>query len=244
LIVNSLPGITSYSSIALSYQPRSDGTVLTDSIDTLVKNRQYINIPFIIGDQEDEGTLFPLTQTNITTTDQLINYIHTYLLQDATRTQVANIVTLYLDDPSASSPFRTGILNNIYPQYKRLAAIAGNITFNMQRRILLNLTSQLKPGTPSWSYLVSYDYGTPLLGTFHASDIPPAFGETPGTIPSLTIQSYYLSFVNSLNPNTGAVGLSNWPQWSSGKQLMNFNLLLNNLIADNFRQKPSDYIAA
>jgi carboxylesterase type B len=43
----------------ISYQPRPDGTVLTASPDVLVKNGQYAKVPFIIGDQEDEGLYSP-----------------------------------------------------------------------------------------------------------------------------------------------------------------------------------------
>lgn len=52
---NSVPGILSYSSVALSYLPRPDGTVLTLSPDVLVSQKKYAKVPFIIGDQEDEG---------------------------------------------------------------------------------------------------------------------------------------------------------------------------------------------
>jgi carboxylesterase type B len=42
---NSVPGILSYSSIALSYLPRPDGTVLTASPDVLIENGQYAAVP-------------------------------------------------------------------------------------------------------------------------------------------------------------------------------------------------------
>ncbi len=241
--MNSAPSIFDYSGIAISYQPRPDGTVLTASPDLLVKNGQYTKVPFIIGDQEDEGTLFSLTQINITTTAQLVTYLNTYLLKDATVAQVQEFVNLYPDDPSAGSPFRTGIFNNIYPQFKRLAAIAGDITFNLARRVFLTSATTVNPTIPCWSYLASYDYGTPILGTFHASDIPQAYGETPG-FASSTIQTYYLSFINTLDPNNGTTGLPSWPQWSAGQELMNFNILSNALLPDNFRAAAADYIAS
>jgi acetylcholinesterase len=165
-----------------------------------------------------------LRQTNITITAQLATYLNTYLLKDATAAEVQGFVNLYPDNPSAGSLFRTSPLNNIYPEFKRLSAIAGDITFNLARRIFLNTSSAVNPTIPSWPYLVSYDYGTPILGTFHASDIPQAYGETPG-FSSSTTQSYYLSFINTLDPNNGTTGLPNWLQWSVGGQLMNFNLL-------------------
>jgi carboxylesterase type B len=243
LIANSVPSIYSYQSVALAYLPRPDGIALINSPDILAENGQYTKIPMIIGDQEDEGTLFSLNQYNISTTDQLVQYFKDFFFHDATLAQVQTLVSLYPDDPSAGSPFRTGPANNIYPEYKRLAAMLGDLSFILARRIFLALTSTVAPSVPSWSYLASYDYGTAVLGTFHASDIPPAYGLEPG-VPSTSIQAYYLSFVNQLNPNLGTVGELYWPQWSQGNMLMNFNAASNVLIPDNFRQAAYDYIKA
>jgi len=60
-----------------SYLPRPDGVVLTESAKILAQNGQYAKVPFIVGDQEDEGTLFSLVQSNITTTAQLVDYLKT-----------------------------------------------------------------------------------------------------------------------------------------------------------------------
>ncbi|RDL33270.1 Carboxylic ester hydrolase [Venustampulla echinocandica] len=241
-----LPGLGTNSAVALSYRPRPDGLVLTESTDVLVKKGQYAKVPFIIGDQEDEGTLISLIQTNITTTDQLIDYSHTFMFRDATRTQVANFINLYPDNPAAGSPFRTGDLNNLYPQYKRIAAISGDVAFSLQRRNLLQFASAVNPHTPTWSYLATYYYGTPILGTYHSSDIPVVYGLLGGElpIPTSTIQSFYLSFVKYLDPNVGVEGLPNWPQWTDGNKLMNFSATANTLIPDTFRLAASNYLAA
>ncbi|TKA74014.1 putative secreted lipase [Cryomyces minteri] len=240
---NSVPGIFGYNSVALSYLPRPDGTVLTKSPDVLVANGQYAKVPMIVGDQEDEGTLFSLSQSNISTTDQVVQYFQTIFFNDATTAQIQALVSTYPDDPSAGSPFRTGPLNNVYPQYKRIAAILGDLTFTLTRRVFLTKTSQVAPTVPSWSYLASYFYGTPVAGTFHASDIQKAYGQTPD-FPSMSIQAYYLSFINTMDPNKGTVGQISWPQWSAGNQLLNFNELFNTLLPDSFRSTSYDFIAA
>ncbi len=231
---NSVPAILGYNSVALSYLPRPDGTVLTKSPDVLVQNGVYTKIPFIIGDQEDEGTLFSLSQTNLTTTQDLVTYLSTIFFHDATVSQVQALVASYPDDPSAGSPFNTGPLYSIYPQYKRLAALLGDTTFTLTRRLFLTLTTKASPSTPSWSYLASYLYGTPVVGTFHSSDIQQAYGETPD-FASISIQTYYLSFFNTMNPNTGTTGQIAWPQWSAGNELLHFNAASNTLLADDFR---------
>jgi carboxylesterase type B len=248
--VQSVPGIFSYNSVALSYLPRPDGKVLTQSPDKLAKAGKYAPVPFIIGDQEDEGTAFSLTMSNLTTTADIVNYLHTYFFQGATIPQIQGLVDTYPDDPSAGSPFRTGELNNFYPQYKRVAAMLGDLTFTLTRRGFLNITSNVMPKVPSWSYLATYGYGTPILGTFHASDVSEVYGPTPPDQASSTIQAYYLSFINSLNPNTDTTtpqsitGTTFWPQWSQGNALLEIALLGTNLMADTFRQASYLYAMA
>ncbi|KAH6682867.1 putative carboxylesterase [Halenospora varia] len=236
-----VPAIFDYQSVALSYLPRPDGKVLTQSPEILAQNGQFASVPFIIGDQEDEGTLFSLVTYNLSTTEQLVDYLETYYFADATREQIEGLVATYPTDITAGSPFNTGLLNEIYPQYKRIAALLGDIVFTLTRRVFLNLTAQSKPDLKFWSYLASYDYGTPVLGTFHASDILTAYGITPG-FASSSIQKYYINFIDGLDPNAGGVGTT-WPEWKVGKQLLNFRSLNNGLVGDDFRGTSYDYIA-
>jgi acetylcholinesterase len=55
-----------YQSIALVWLPRVDGVFLSHSPLKLVLEGKVVNIPFITGDCDDEGTLFALTSLNIT----------------------------------------------------------------------------------------------------------------------------------------------------------------------------------
>jgi carboxylesterase type B len=238
---NSVPGILSYQSVALSYLPRPDGTALTASPEVLMAQGKYAKVPFIIGDQEDEGTLFALFTSNITTTADIITYLSTYYFHDASTAQISALVATYPTDPSDGSPFRTGLLNNWYPEFKRLAAILGDLVFTLTRRAFLNAATALNPDVPSWSYLASYDYGTPVLGTFHGSDLLQVFYGILPNYASASIHSYYFSFVYHLDPNVDS-GYMNWPQWGTGKMLMNFNALSGALIADDFRGASYDYI--
>ena len=249
--VNSVPGILSYSSVALSYVPRPDGTALTDSPDVLVNANKYAAVPMIIGDQEDEGTLFSLFQSNITNTAQLVQYLSTYFFHDATTAQLNALVATYPDNPISGSPFNTLVLNDIYPQFKRLAAILGDLVFTLTRRAFLTATYKLNPSVPSWSYLASYDYGTPILGTFHGSDLVQVFYGILPNAASRNIHSYYFNFVYNLNPNTATGGTSstaskvslNWPQWGAKNQLVQFYSQTSNLLADTFRASSFSWIS-
>ena len=151
--------------------------------------------PFIIGDQEDEGTIFSLAQVNITTTEEIVDYLQDFFFFGATRAQLEELVAKYPDTSVYGSPFRTGGFNNWYPQYKRIAALLGDISFTMTRRAFLTLARKAKPNIPFWSYLSSYDYGTPILGTFHGSDVLQVFYGILPNYASQSIHSYYLSFV-------------------------------------------------
>lgn len=250
--VNSVPGILSYSSVALSYLPRPDGVVLVDSPDVLVLGNRYAAVPMIIGDQEDEGTLFSLFQSNITNTAQLVTYLGDYFFHDATTAQMQALVATYPDNASSGSPFNTLVLNEAYPEFKRLAAILGDLVFTLTRRAFLTATYKLNPSVPSWSYLASYDYGTPILGTFHGSDLLQVFYGILPNAASKNIHSYYFNFLYNQDPNVATGGTSstaskvslNWPQWGVGNQLVQFWALTSNLLADTFRSSSFEWIQA
>nr|AAX85209.1 sterol esterase [Ophiostoma piceae] len=240
--VNSVPGIVSYSSIALSYLPRPDGVVLIDSPEEIVKNKQYAAVPMIIGDQEDEGTLFAVLPNNITSTAKIVQYFQDLYFYNATKEQLTAFVNTYPTDITAGSPFNTGIFNELYPGFKRLAAILGDMTFTLARRAFLQLCSEVNPDVPSWSYLASYDYGFPFLGTFHATDILQVFYGVLPNYASGSIQKYYINFVTTGDPNKGAAVDIQWPQWSAKKNILQIYATKAVIVADNFRAKSYEYL--
>lgn len=244
---NSVPGIFSYAAVDLAYLPRPDpaSNFFSLSPEISVANGAFTKVPIIVGDQEDEGTLFSLTQSNISTTADLINYLSTYFL-DASQSDISGLVALYPDDPTAGSPFNTGLANEVYPQFKRVAAILGDLTFTLTRRSYLNLVSAQ---VAAHSYISSYFYGTPVLGTFHASDILAVYDGIASPVAVQSIQTYYISFINSLDPNTldavNVTELITWPQWNSAtKSVMNFQTAANVIITDTFREAAYEYIAS
>ncbi|KAH8677871.1 extracellular lipase [Xylariales sp. PMI_506] len=234
---NSVPGILSYSSVALSYLPRPDGTVLSASPEILAADGKYAAVPMIIGDQEDEGTLFALFQPNITNTELLVEYLNSYLFNDATKAEIEAFVATYPDDITAGSPFDTGIFNAAYPEFKRLAAILGDLVFTLSRRLFLETANSVYPDVPSWSYLSSYDYGTPILGTTHGTDILQVFYGILPDYASAAIQTYYLSFLYTMDPNNSTSLFPTWPRWSEDKQLIEFGTLGSDFISDDFRNE-------
>ena len=51
--------------------------------------------------------------------------------------RIAELFKLYPSDPTQGSPFDTGYLNTLSLQYKRLAAIQGDLVFQAPRRFFL-----------------------------------------------------------------------------------------------------------
>jgi carboxylesterase type B len=248
--MNSVPGILSYNSVALSYLPRPDNVTLVASPELVAATGKFPPIPFIIGDQEDEGTIFALFQSNTTTTAQIQDYLKALYFNNADNSIISGLVATYPDDPTAGSPFGTGNDNNWYPQYKRLAALLGDATFTLARRAVLNLTTVIQPTVKRWSYLSSYDMGTPILGTFHGSDLIQTFYGIKPNFAAVATLGYDLNFVYNLDPNDASGGtraamkvkLPNWPPWGEGQMLLNFKADSASLIPDNFRQESFDFI--
>lgn len=231
----SVPGFLSFNSNALSYLPRPDGKVLPASPDELVASGRYHAVPIIIGDQEDEGTLFSLFQQSIKTDDDLVDYFSKLYFQNATKGQLQELVDSYPSDLDGS-PFRTGPLNVLYPNFKRIAAILGDLFFTLSRRQFLELVTQANPDVPVWSYLSSYAFGLPVLGTFHGSDIFQVFNGVPTTHATLSCRRYYFNFLYDLDPNKGKGGYSDWPLWKEKKTLMWFKTQFSNdYLTDDFR---------
>ncbi|KAI3399554.1 hypothetical protein diail_6576 [Diaporthe ilicicola] len=242
----SVPALFDYNGGQLSYPPRPDGDVLPDTTDVLSASGRYAKVPFIIGDQEDEGTLFSLSQTNLSTTDDLVTYMNDFYFPQSNRSIVEGYVNCYPDSSAAGSPYGTGTFNEVYPQFKRLAALLGDQLFTLQRRRVLQLNAQLG-GAPAWTYLAKYFFGTPILGTFHATDILHGFDYLGDTDAKKTIHAYYISFANTLDPNNGTNGdFTEWPQWTEqGREILEMgNSVENPVGTDDFREESYQYLLA
>ncbi|KAI1101088.1 alpha/beta-hydrolase [Jackrogersella minutella] len=239
---NSVPSYLSYTSLAYSYSPRPDGRILTASPEILAQGGKYAAVPMIIGNQENEGTVFALFQSNITTEAALISYLNDVFFHNATRDEIAGLVATYRDNPD--SPGGVGASNNTYPEFKRVAAILGDWEFTFMARLLLET---LPATVPAWSYQATYASGTPILGTYHSTDLPRIFYETDDI--STAIQDLYISFVDCLDPNDYAAStpsgyLTFWPTWQEEKQLLELGAQSTRVIYDDARVASFENIRA
>lgn len=240
---SSVPAMLGYQSLSLAYLPRPDGVALAESPDQLALKNKVAKVPYIAGSQEDEGTLFALFQSSITTEKLLVDYLGSVFFPNGSKHVLEEFVSLYANTSKDGAPFRTGNRWDVYPEFKRLAAIIGDHEFSLSRRIFLEASESMSPDVPTWSYMSSYDHGTPVLGTFHGSDLLQVFFGILPNYASDAFHAYYISFVNSLDPNDGNDGkYSHWPQWSESHRLLNMYADHSELIPDDFRREAAAFL--
>jgi len=220
--VNTIPSGSGLRSLHAAFQPSVDGRFLNNDPQKLVLEGSVANIPFVSGNNDDEGTLFTAQLTNFTTDDVALGYIHDNYLTTANQSVMDTVAKLYPSDPAAGSPFDTGSANAFTPEFKRLAAFQGDLIFLGPRRLFVNARA---PKQPVWSFLNKRFKDIQFLGTFHGSDlIQTLFAHAE-------LQDYLLNFINNLDPNKGNQGsnstghssekLISWPKFStSSKQLL------------------------
>ncbi|KAJ5116859.1 hypothetical protein N7456_001207 [Penicillium angulare] len=115
--VSAPPSLISFNGLSLTYQPRPDGVILPESPDILAKKGAFASVPFIVGDQEDEGTLFALFQLNLTS-DALLGYLETDMWPLASKNTLTDLLDTYGTGNQAiinGSPFDTGLSNDAFP---------------------------------------------------------------------------------------------------------------------------------
>nr|CAA46805.1 triacylglycerol lipase [Limtongozyma cylindracea] len=233
---NNTPGFLAYSSLRLLYLPRPDGKNITDDMYKLVRDGKYASVPVIIGDQNDEGTIFGLLLLNVTTNAQARAYFKQLFIH-ASDAEIDTLMAAYPQDITQGLPFDTGIFNAITPQFKRILAVLGDLAFIHARRYFLN---HFQGGT-KYSFLLKQLLGLPIMGTFHANDI--VWQDYLLGSGSVIYNNAFIAFATDLDPNTAGL-LVNWPKYTSSLQLGN-NLMMINALGlytgkDNFRTAGYD----
>ncbi|KAH9170119.1 alpha beta-hydrolase [Lactarius sanguifluus] len=229
------PSILSFQSVALVWQPRADGVFLTDHPQKLVQQGKVARIPFVAGECDDEGTLFSLSQTNITTDADLRAYLAEFMLVNVTAAQMDQVLTLYPQDVTQGSPFDTGTENVLTPEFKRIASLLGDFVLQAPRRFLLKNVSG-KQNT--WSYLTKRLKSLPILGSVHGSDTAIIYG-------GKDLTDYLIHFTTNLNPNGGLS--PQWPRYTtSSPQLLTLldGPVPANITLDTYRVDAMEFITA
>ncbi|KAF9535607.1 Alpha/Beta hydrolase protein [Crepidotus variabilis] len=228
--VDETPNYFSYDSLVLAWSPRADGKFLPDNPQRLLQQGKFMSIPVISGNVDDEGTVFSLSSTNVTTDAQFREYVSQIWVPGANTSTLDPLWSYYPENPADGSPFDTSNANSITPQFKRTAAFQGDVVFQTPRRFFLESLS----GTQNaWSYLSKAAKVTPVLGSFHGSDLSAG-----------VLDDYIIRFTYNQTPGNGT-GLD-WPQYTSSSPLL-YNFPSGRreepyISNDTFRLEPMRYL--
>lgn len=216
-----------------------------------------------MGDMKDEDPLFSLIAALNTATEEAVkDYFQNLWWPDATKEQLDTLMSLY--PQGEGSPYDTGLVNDLVgPQYKRIASIVGDYSFESQRRQLFS-----KHKGPIWTYQTEVDvplsalsdtflgelFGDsgvadiPILGSFHAFDAIFYLFETLPSIISNNVQNImgtWISFIHNQNPNHHGMDLPHWPQWDKkSKKMYHFQESGPDVIIDTYREKQMEFMNA
>lgn len=125
--------INSTTTHGASYGPVIDGDLIVDAAITQLERGSFVNVPYIIGCNTDEGASFGPKQIN--TTDQFLAYLKASQSLDNATTQ--DMAILYPDIPAIGIPATLHGRSNstIGLQFKRTSAAAGDIAMHAPRRL-------------------------------------------------------------------------------------------------------------
>ncbi|XP_006455190.1 hypothetical protein AGABI2DRAFT_145418 [Agaricus bisporus var. bisporus H97] len=234
--MDATPNMSSFETLHLAWPPRADGVFLSDHPQRLVQKGWIARVPFITGTCDDEGTIFSFSTVNVTEEPQLINYLSNSFFPGASLPQILKLLKLYPENVSEGSPFNTGILNALTPQFKRIAAIFGDAAFEAPRRFFLNYTSGKQD---IWVFLSKRFKLLPFVGSVHGSDMINSF------FLGQELQDYIIRFAVTLDPNSKGQLDFKWPKYTTQdpKQLVFEDGLAPQVIGeDTYRKEQMDYL--
>jgi len=177
----------------------------------------------------------------------------------------------YPQDPTEGSPYDTGILNALSPQFKRIAAIQGDALFQAPRRFFLQKRSGSQhtwafreyDSTPGKQFLTSCIVNkrlklVPVLGSVSCTEahvhIPMALtlsvcqfhaSDLLNVYGGNDMASYLVRFVSNLDPNGS--GDLEWPMWTTNSpNLLTFldGLIPLEITQDTYRAEAIAFLTS
>ncbi|KAF7291408.1 Carboxylic ester hydrolase [Mycena indigotica] len=235
------------------WDPVLDGPtgLIPDLPSVLFKRGHFAKLPFMAGTNLDEGTIF--TPTNLLSPEELQAEISSLFTPSAApavlNSSIAKVLELYPDNPSLGSPFGTGNQTfGLSPQFKRAAAIIGDVDFLAPRRQWVAAAASHEVPTFVYHFTEPQPEDPPSFGVPHGSEILWVYGAPADPAPTAVALSrimtdYWISFATSLTPNDGlGVPKPAWTQWTpknkAAIQLDGANLTM---VPDNFRGAQTDF---
>jgi para-nitrobenzyl esterase len=192
------------------FAPIVDGGFLPDQPRTLYDNGNFAKVPYILGSNTDEGTLFLLTTPPVQTEAEYLAALQARFGDRADAIAAAYPVSDFAnpEDALARVVGDSGLVCPTYDSARRAAAGGADV------------------------YLYNFDWPVltdiiPFLRVTHGAEIAFVFGSAEAPTPNdtavaMTMQGYWTRFARSGNPNgDGALA---WPRYDDATdQRMNLN---------------------
>ncbi|PIL34439.1 hypothetical protein GSI_03215 [Ganoderma sinense ZZ0214-1] len=232
--VNKAPALSDSKQVDLPWLPRADGDFVEFPPEQQLLAGKIANIPFVAGNVLDEGTLFSFPTLNVTTDEEFLGYVAGSWFPDAPRSSIRELLKFYPSNVSAGSPFGTGNSFAYTPQYKRMAALQGDLLFVAPRRLL---TQKLAGKQAVYAFL-SNQHRVDGLGAPHSTDLQDVFGAPGGHL-----QDYLIRFAATLDPNGD--GAFEWPRYTDvAPRLLTLNDAEPKLeiTRDDYRKEAMGYL--
>ncbi|KAF9643417.1 sterol esterase [Thelephora ganbajun] len=212
--INTTPSFLSPNGLDLTWDISIDGDLIKKSLKQYICDGGYARVPILGGQVDDEGTFFSLYSQSITTDADVKTFLKAHLYPTATDDQVNSIADKYSEDPAEGSPFGTGNLSALTPEFKRLAAIQGDHIFHAGRRAAF---SKYAATQNVWSFLWKRRKNLLYIGSVHGGELPEMYGLTGDHVGT----DAFVNFINHHDPNhprgsTATSLLSNitWPKYT------------------------------
>lgn len=164
-------------SLPFIFGPSVDGDLIPDAPWKLLEQGKFAKIPFISGNNKDEGTAFVPTFVN--TTQIPITMLINLLYPTPLSTNVSSaVLKAYPNVPALGAPYGTGNQTfGLDPGWKQLASIITDAAFMSRRRWFLRQANK-NCYKKTWSY--QWDGRTPgappSMGAAHGQDVVYSMG--------------------------------------------------------------------
>ncbi|EJD54324.1 alpha/beta-hydrolase [Auricularia subglabra TFB-10046 SS5] len=177
--------------------------VLRDYASKIVASGAWSRLPTIVGTNLDVGTNF--APPNLDYSSLIV-----YTILGITYTPAAEGTTAFATEVEDGCPYNTG--NETFgldPGFKRAASIIGDTSFEANRRWWSQRVSVQNVSTYNFLFTQPQKNQTiqpQYKGVYHGAQNRYIFGSVTSSsdvLLSTTVMDYYLSFVNSLDPNDG-----------------------------------------
>ncbi|OTB03037.1 hypothetical protein M426DRAFT_61060 [Hypoxylon sp. CI-4A] len=224
------PFLNSSATPGPGFYPTVDGDIIPNYPSELIRAGRFAHVPHLYGTTSDEGT--DNAPVGVINTDE---DLRTYILKgvgfDFPAATVDHILELYPDDPTQGIPLNTGTerFADLGWQYKRVAAIVGDVFYHAPRRYDTQHYASL---APTYAYRFNTRPGglaPAYRGVEHFSEVAFVFANptTVGPWPeyrklSDQVSSQWLRFARTGDPN--GEGLPHWPRYNEAAEGLNLVL--------------------